>query len=147
MNPHIYPFVVLKNSQNVFARIAKCFLFFVRSEVSFRLSQLVNLGVFPTLCHYLKSILNQRYTGDITIVHSLGVYDYWTLFSPAEHNEVLATIKRGEQATWPFIEQISRQLRIEKKLDEIILKIGEELESRGISSLNSSLDNLASKDQ
>ena len=75
-------------------------------------------------------------------MHSLGIYDYWTMFSPAEYGEVLSIIKRGERATWPFIKPISQQLRIEKLLDDILADLEREMEAKGKNSFNSSLENL-----
>lgn len=135
--------MVIKNSQNFLLRLLKGMLYLINSEVAFRLEQLAHLGILPTVCYYLKSVLNQRYTGDITIAHSLGIQDYWTMFSPAEYQNVLSMIARGEKATLPFIDQISDQLRIENLINEIVVRFEKELESNGHNSVHSSLENLS----
>ncbi len=45
-------------------------------QVQHRLDQLIALGILPQATRALKSILTQRYHGDITIVPDIALSDY-----------------------------------------------------------------------
>lgn len=129
VNPHIYPFVILKKKSGFFGRLLNSITFLLMSEFEFRLNQFSRLKLMPTLVYFIRSILFQRYTGEFTILHQLTWYDYWTMFSSSK-DDVLSVVKKGEYSTKNFIQKISRISSIEKTLNYIIEDLKKELDCK-----------------
>ncbi|MBT4845391.1 MAG: hypothetical protein HON92_08120 [Planctomycetaceae bacterium] len=68
------------------------------------------------------SVINQDYTGDITILPPSAVFNPLKLLTLRSEDEVMAMIRNGEKATWPKIEMIRMQTQISRKLDSILDK-------------------------
>ncbi|RKP16652.1 putative esterase of the alpha-beta hydrolase superfamily [Rozella allomycis CSF55] len=104
-NPHVYLFIPneLKSSW-------KC-------------SQLIDLGIFPSIMHRVRSILSQRYMGDITIVPLMSIVDLFRLFSNPTKERILDYVRKGELATWPKLSIIQNHCRVETTLDEILYNL------------------------
>ena len=66
-----------------------------------------------------RSVLNQRYTGDINIIPDYRLVDPRKLLHIRNESEVLALIRHGERATWEKLEMIRLQSAIGRVLDDI----------------------------
>lgn len=103
VNPHINPFLADNGLQHstFFRRFSSKVWFLVHSEWQYRLQQLQILGIMPKFFHVLYNILEQKYTGDITIVPPLALSHVRRMASAIDKSDVLDAIKRAERATWP----------------------------------------------
>lgn len=129
VNPHVYPFVrhTVDGSSSRISRLKRKLMFLFKSEINYRLEQLADLGILPRACQMLRSVLSQRYYGDITILPKLAWDDIAHMFVDRPLEAILKAIKRGEKATWPKISLIKSQLQAELTLDEILLTIRDRL--------------------
>jgi len=126
VNAHVYPFVSSSPRQN--GSIIRKTMLLLRSELDHRLDQAIAVGLFPRAAKILKSVLNQRYEGDITIVPELHLWsDVLHMLVDPPPSKILETIRRGERATWPKLAVIRSQLQAELTLDEILLHIRDRL--------------------
>ncbi|MCX7062226.1 MAG: DUF3336 domain-containing protein [Gammaproteobacteria bacterium] len=76
----------------------------------------------PTLERWLtmtRSVINQRYTGDINIFPDYRLVDPRKLMRLRTEAEVLALIRGGERATWEKLEMVRLQSAIGRTLDDI----------------------------
>lgn len=128
VNPHIYPFVkYISNDHSWIKVFNEKLLHLVKSEVNYRLDQLAGFGVLPRACRMLKSVVGQRYHGDITIVPDLTLNDIAHMFVDRPVDAIREAIRRGERATWPKLSMIKSHLGAELTLDEILLGIRDRL--------------------
>lgn len=130
VNPHVYPFVKHAVKNTMFRGINHKIMYLIRSELNHRLDQLSGLGVLPRACQMLKSILSQKYYGDITIVPELAWSDIMHMFVDRPLEAILESIHRGEKATWPRLSLIRSHLQAELTLDEILLHIRDRIVER-----------------
>lgn len=142
VNPHIYPFVkYTSSSQSRLRALNGKLLHLVKSEVNYRLDQLARLGVLPRACRMLRSVVDQKYHGDITIVPDLTWTDIAHMFVDRPVEAILEAIRRGERATWPKLSMIQSHLGAELTLDQILLNIRDRLlDSQPDGSQASSMD-------
>ena len=104
VNPHVIPFLQTKpvaaGRRTVWQRLGYLF----SSEVQHRLDQLFELGIFPRFVSRFvfmtRSLISQTYTGDITIVPSIGYSEYLKLMTNPVAPEVRVNIRKAEHATW-----------------------------------------------
>lgn len=66
-----------------------------------------------------RSVINQRYTGDINIFPDYRLVDPRKLMRLRSEAEVLALIRSGERATWQQLEMVRLQSAIGRTLDDI----------------------------
>eukprot|EP00158_Paraphelidium_tribonemae_P006464 Partr_v1_DN27830_c2_g1_i1_m23279 putative patatin-like phospholipase domain-containing protein len=122
VNPHVVPFLSKKAGQ-LPNRIVSSALFLAKSEFNHRLSQLIELEIFPTTLHHMQNILTQRYYGDITIVPDVKMGDYLQLISNPSKETLWDAVMRGEKATWPQVSIIRNHCGVELVLDDIIYRL------------------------
>ncbi|PJF16621.1 hypothetical protein PSACC_03618 [Paramicrosporidium saccamoebae] len=116
VNPHIYPFVKHAVRDTTFRSFNHKVMYLIRSELKYRLDQISGLGIMPRACQMLKSVLSQKYYGDITIIPNLAWGDILHMFVDRPLDAILESVHRGEKATWPKL-----------TLDEILLTIRDRL--------------------
>jgi TAG lipase/steryl ester hydrolase/phospholipase A2/LPA acyltransferase len=96
-----------------------------RGEAVHRMHTLIDLGIFPTTLTKTVSVLNQTYSGDITILPEISYADMPRILSnptvPFMENAMLS----GERATWPKLSRIRNHLAIELALDETVQSLRE----------------------
>ncbi|KAF2797019.1 patatin-domain-containing protein [Melanomma pulvis-pyrius CBS 109.77] len=121
VNPHVVPFLA-KEEDNIGAEAQQSSAFsagpswihhmanLAKGEALHRLQVLSELGVFPNYLTKARSVLNQRYSGDITIFPSIS-YAHFPKCSLT-----------GERATWPKLSRVKNHVAIELALDETIRK-------------------------
>lgn len=73
-----------------------------------------------TIASNLNSVVQQDYTGDINIMADFSVVGPINLLTPLTQDELAALISKGEQATWPKLENIRVTTLIGRLLDSIM---------------------------
>lgn len=91
-----------------------------KDEALHRLHFLTELGIFPNLCTKLRSVLSQRYSGDITILPEISAYDLPRILKNPTSEFMLRNCLIGERATWPKLSRIRDRCAIELALDRAV---------------------------
>ena len=132
VNPHVVPFLgkehgtvpsLDNNTQtttlanegwmNRMADLAK-------GEVLHRLHVLSELGVFPTCFTKIRSVLSQRYSGDITILPEVSYMRLPNVLSNPTSEFMIEATLAGERATWPQLSRIQNRCALELALDDAV---------------------------
>ncbi|KAI9103145.1 acyl transferase/acyl hydrolase/lysophospholipase [Phlyctochytrium arcticum] len=123
INPHVVPFISNNPAPSLFTRTVKKFASLVRSEVQHRFSQMSDLGVSSSLVYRMRTILSQRYTGDITIVPWVRYVDYLRLLGNPDPEMYIYCSNLGERATWPQISLLRNRCQIELCIDNMLYRL------------------------
>ncbi|KAG0029368.1 hypothetical protein BGZ82_007987 [Podila clonocystis] len=128
-NPYIVPFMSrgLKDrksggsdrsgySASMTERVARVIL----AEIKHRLGQLNQVGILP---HVIVQLVEEKVSGNVTIVPEVQLQDFKTLISNPTHQSIQYWILKGEQSTWPFLSMLKYRLMIELALDRILLQL------------------------
>lgn len=91
-----------------------------KDEVLHRLHFLTELGIFPNMCTKLRSVLSQRYSGDITILPEISAHDLPRILKNPTPEFMLRNCLVGERATWPKLSRIRDRCAIELALDRAV---------------------------
>jgi TAG lipase/steryl ester hydrolase/phospholipase A2/LPA acyltransferase len=94
-----------------------------RGEALHRLQVLAEMGVFPNYVTKLRSVLNQRYSGDITIFPSISYSHFPRVLRNPTPDYMQECLLTGERATWSKLSRIRNHLAIELALDDAIHQI------------------------
>ncbi|KAL0929649.1 nte family protein [Colletotrichum truncatum] len=94
-----------------------------KDEALHRLHFLAELGVFPNVVTKLRSILSQKYSGDITILPEINVHDVPKILSNPTPEFMLRACLMGERATWPKLSRIRDRCAIELALDRAVHRL------------------------
>eukprot|EP00184_Porphyridium_aerugineum_P000062 CAMPEP_0184706980 /NCGR_PEP_ID=MMETSP0313-20130426/37037_1 /TAXON_ID=2792 /ORGANISM="Porphyridium aerugineum, Strain SAG 1380-2" /LENGTH=1034 /DNA_ID=CAMNT_0027168549 /DNA_START=453 /DNA_END=3557 /DNA_ORIENTATION=+ len=113
VNPHV---ATLHKHWMLSGRLAQ----FLLSEIHFRYWQLLHLDLVPNVLKRLFPIFAQPYTGDVTILPDVHLRDWLNLFRNPTQNMVKECIRRGEQITYPKIDEIRHHCLIEMTLQDCI---------------------------
>ena len=129
VNPHVVPFLAKKEqslattSQGygdsspgwvyTFTNLAK-------DEALHRMHMLAELGVLPNLVTKARSILSQKYSGDITILPEISYKDMSRILTNPTSEFMLQTCLCGERATWPRLSRIRNRCAVELELDAAV---------------------------
>jgi len=135
VNPHVVPFLA-KEEDNVAAEARQSTSAFAagpswlhsmanlaKGEALHRLHVLTELGIFPTYLTKARSILNQRYSGDITIFPAISYAQFPKVLSNPTTEFMLQSMLTGERATWPKLSRVKNHVAIEVALDEAIRQL------------------------
>ncbi|KAG8163592.1 hypothetical protein KVR01_006889 [Diaporthe batatas] len=134
VNPHVVPFLakddrlysehddsrpeLFGTSHN--SNLATTLTTLAKDEVLHRLQFLAELGIFPTAVTKLRSVLSQKYSGDITILPEFSVQDLPRILkNPSVEFMERATLA-GERATWPKLSRIRDRCTVELAIDRSI---------------------------
>ncbi|KAK3690302.1 acyl transferase/acyl hydrolase/lysophospholipase [Podospora appendiculata] len=139
VNPHVVPFLSkddrlypstspsrlrLRQRQQQQAQDSSEWLYTLTSlakdETMHRLHFLAELGIFPNLFTKLRCILNQRYSGDITILPEISIRDLPRILKNPTSDFMLRNCLIGEKATWPKLSRIRDRCAIELALDHAV---------------------------
>ncbi|KAF9902530.1 hypothetical protein BX616_001909, partial [Lobosporangium transversale] len=137
-NPYIVPFLSrgLKDrksgrsdrfgySAGMMERIARVIL----EEIKHRMGQLNQIGILP---HLFVQLVEEKVSGNVTIVPEVQLQDFLTLISNPTHESIQYWILKGEQSTWPFLSMLKYRLMIELALDRILLQLRAEASASAI---------------
>ena len=135
VNPHVVPFLV-KEEDNFAAEARQPTSAFTagpswlhsmanlaKGEALHRLHVLTELGIFPTYLTKARSILNQRYSGDITIFPAISYAQFPKVLTNPTTEFMLQSMLTGERATWPKLSRVKNHVAIELALDEAIRQL------------------------
>ena len=131
VNPHVVPFLV-KEEEIVGAEAQQASAVsagpswvhsianLAKGEALHRLQVLSEMGVFPNYITKARSVLNQRYSGDITIFPSISYAHFPKVLSNPTSEYMVQCMLTGERATWPKLSRVQNHVAIELALDEAI---------------------------
>jgi len=91
-----------------------------KDEALHRLHFLTELGILPNLCTKLRSVLSQRYSGDITILPEISPHDLPRILKNPTSEFMIRNCLVGERATWPKLSRIRDRCAIELALDRAV---------------------------
>ena len=94
-----------------------------RDEALHRLHFMAELGIMPNLATKFRSILSQKYSGDINILPEISMHDLPSLLSNPTPDFLLRMSLAGERATWPKLSRIRDRCAIELALDRAVHRL------------------------
>lgn len=95
--------------------------------------------------HKVRSIIDQQYVGDVTILPARGVRNIRHLLKNPTEESIQELITKAERATWPKVDLIERSTRISKVFRKY-LKLLQEREARLLHGTQSSLRLVSNND-
>ncbi|KAJ4286064.1 Lipase 5 [Kalmusia sp. IMI 367209] len=134
VNPHVVPFLAKEEDalgaevqQNPASFAGPGWMHnmanFAKGEALHRLEVLAEMGLFPNTMTKARSILNQRYSGDITIFPAISYTNFPKILSNPTTEYMLRCLLTGEQATWLKVSRIQNHVAVELALDEAVNQI------------------------
>ncbi|KAH8885797.1 patatin-domain-containing protein [Thozetella sp. PMI_491] len=137
VNPHVVPFLSrddrlypsddLDQGSSAAGESSVDWLYLLTSmakdEALHRLHFLTELGICPNLFTKLRSILSQKYSGDITILPEIAIQDLPNILSNPTSAFMLRTCLAGERAAWPKLSRIRDRCAIELALDRAVHRL------------------------
>jgi TAG lipase/steryl ester hydrolase/phospholipase A2/LPA acyltransferase len=132
VNPHVVPFLAKDDNTtlardnysefngpgwlHLLTRLAK-------DEALHRLHLLAEFGVFPTLATKARSVLSQKYSGDINIFPAISYADFPRMLANPTISFMKSTCLAGERATWPKLSRIENHCKVELALDAAVQRL------------------------
>ncbi len=83
----------------------------------------------------LNDILQQRYSGDVTLFPQQSPRDLMRMLSNPTAIDIANYIKDGERATWPKLERIRMQTRISRAFEDCLLWLKQRADDRQMAKL------------
>ncbi|CAJ0768281.1 22186_t:CDS:10, partial [Entrophospora sp. SA101] len=117
-NPYIVPF--LTREQTIKYSLLGKIGYFISTEFRHRLYQLEQMKLLPKM---FREMVDEKVSGNVTIVPSISFDDFKKLFSNPSHSSLDSWILKGEQSTWPLLALIKNRCIIELALDRVYLKL------------------------
>ena len=126
VNPHVIPFIPEDKGPSDESRTSPGWLHtmthLAKDEVLHRMAVLSEVGFFPTSLTKLASIMNQKYSGDITIYPEIQFSSFPRILKNPTPEFMLQACASGEKATWPKLGRIRNHVAIELALDAAVQK-------------------------
>lgn len=134
VNPHVVPFLA-KEEEDLSAAVKQNaavstgpgwmhnLAAFAKGEALHRLDMLAEIGVFPNAVTKARSVLNQRYSGDITIFPTISYTNFPKILTNPTTEYMLRSMRNGEKATWPKVSRVQNHVAVELALDKTINKM------------------------
>eukprot|EP00123_Amoebidium_parasiticum_P010295 comp20009_c0_seq1/m.24516 comp20009_c0_seq1/g.24516 ORF comp20009_c0_seq1/g.24516 comp20009_c0_seq1/m.24516 type:complete len:729 (-) comp20009_c0_seq1:34-2220(-) len=120
INPHVLPFMHPRSPLSAlslhYPRTAELLV----QELRHRATQLAQVH---NAFRPVRDVLNQKYTGHITIVPDIHFTDYPKIISSPEPEYMKRAILLGERSTWPKIGMMRIHCDIELTLDRIFFRL------------------------
>ncbi|KAF2741899.1 putative esterase of the alpha-beta hydrolase superfamily, partial [Sporormia fimetaria CBS 119925] len=134
VNPHVIPFlakeeeaVAVEAQQNSASTAGPAWFHdlanLAKGEASHRLHVLAEMGILPNYLTKARSVINQRYSGDITIFPAVSYSQFPRVLRNPTPEFMEQALLTGERATWPKLSRIQNHLAIELALDETIRQL------------------------
>lgn len=120
VNPHAIPFMVSRNSRGFAALAADLTMSSARVQLAQSLKVLQSRTRNDTLFHlveHTRLVAEQNYRGDTCIHPPISPWMYRRMLSNPSVDDLRHYIQMGERATWPKLNLIRNQTRIQRKLD------------------------------
>ncbi|KAH0530176.1 hypothetical protein TsFJ059_004836 [Trichoderma semiorbis] len=137
VNPHVTPFLAkddhlspenqhthksAKNGGDDMDWIYAC-TSLARDEALHRLQFMAEMGFFPNMMTKFRSILSQKYSGNINILPDLTLDNLPVLLRNPSVDFMLKCCLVGERATWPKLSRIRDSCAIELALDRAVHRL------------------------
>lgn len=130
VNPHVVPFLV-KDEEEITREVEAdsgpgwvyALTNLAKDEVLHRMQVLTELGIFPNLVTKARSVLSQKYSGDITILPQIEYKDFPRLLKNPTPDFMVQACLCGERATWPKLSRIRNHCAVELELDAAVQKL------------------------
>ena len=129
VNPHVVPFLA-KDDEYVTRDAQKegetgpgwvyTLTNLAKDEALHRMQVLAELGVFPNLVSKCRSVLSQKYSGDITILPAIAYKDFPRILKNPTAEFMVQTCLSGERATWPKLSRVKNHCAVELELDAAV---------------------------
>ncbi|KAF1990216.1 patatin-domain-containing protein [Aulographum hederae CBS 113979] len=94
-----------------------------KEEALHRLHVLTDMGIFPNYLSKARSVLSQRYSGDITILPEVAYANFPRVLQNPTTEFMLNAMYAGERATWPKLSRIQNHCAIELALDDAVQRL------------------------
>jgi TAG lipase/steryl ester hydrolase/phospholipase A2/LPA acyltransferase len=129
VNPYVVPFLAKHDSTcvtnaprgGISAPAWLCTVIdLAKGEALNRMHMLAELGISPNIITKARSVLSQKYTGDITILPEIPYEEVSRLLKNPTAEFMNQTCLRGEQATWPELSRIRTCCAVELELDSAV---------------------------
>jgi len=129
VNPHVVPFIArdeeaIKKNANDGRDPGPGWVYtltnLAKNEALHRMHVLSELGIFPNLVTKARSVLSQKYSGDITILPQIDYRDFPRMLKNPTAEFMVTTCLSGERATWPKLSRIRNRCAIELELDAAV---------------------------
>jgi len=91
-----------------------------KDEALHRMQVLAELGIFPNLVTKCRSVLSQKYSGDITILPEIQFKDFPRMLKNPTSEFMVQACLAGERATWPKLSRIRNHCAVELELDAAV---------------------------
>jgi TAG lipase / steryl ester hydrolase / phospholipase A2 / LPA acyltransferase len=132
-NPHVVPFLAKDDatishaSQASSSTTSGDWLYtltkLAKGEALHRMQVLADLGIFPNLVTKARSVLSQKYSGDITILPEINYRDFPRMLKNPTSEFMVQACLCGERATWPKLSRIRNHCAIELELDNAVQQL------------------------
>ncbi|KAK8165195.1 acyl transferase/acyl hydrolase/lysophospholipase [Phyllosticta citrichinensis] len=132
VNPHVVPFLEKEEGANPAETLSATSAFasgpnwlhslanLAKGEAQYRLHALAEMGFMPNYCTKARSILSQRYSGDITIFPAISYSQFPKILSNPSTEFMQQALICGERATWPKLSRVQNHCAIELALDNAV---------------------------
>jgi len=125
-NPHVLPFLGIYESQGFFSFFATSLLSYLQNSAKIFMQLSINFSEsmpWISILDKIRSMMEQEYKGDINIYYPMKAEDIFKVFANPNNEEYIAYLTAGEQATYPKMEFIRDQLRLNRVLEKCIKKL------------------------
>lgn len=132
-NPHVVPFLAKDDTtlshtgQSASSTASRDWLYVLtklaKAEALHRMQVLAELGIFPNLVTKARSVLSQKYSGDITILPRINYRDFPRMLKNPTPEFLVQACLCGERATWPKLSRIRNHCAIELELDNAVQQL------------------------
>ncbi|KAI9762796.1 MAG: hypothetical protein M4579_000148 [Chaenotheca gracillima] len=133
VNPHVVPFLA-KEEENITAQARSdasaanpgwlnTISQLAKTEALHRIHVLSELGIFPNTLTKARSVLSQKYSGDITILPEISYTDFPRMLKNPSPDFMLQATLCGERATWPKLSRVRNHCAIELALDNAVQQL------------------------
>lgn len=149
VNPHVAPFLKLSLTcvggeieHELSAKVKSYFNSIYKqatSEIIHYLDISQELGIARNMSKKLKSILTQKYSGDITILPDLRITELDKVLKNPTPQFILDAAVRGARSTWPKLGLIHNHCFVEFLLDKAISRVRSKLISNKVNMTGISL--------
>lgn len=129
VNPHVVPFLakddeaITKDAQldgESGLGLIYTITNLAKDEALHRMHMLAEMGIFPNLVTKARSVLSQKYSGDITILPQINYKDFPRILKNPTSDFMVQTCLSGERATWPKLSRIRNHCAVELELDAAV---------------------------
>lgn len=131
VNPHVVPFLI-KGDEAITKETSgsdpgsgwvHALTNLAKDEALHRMHVLTEMGIFPNLVTKARSILSQKYSGDITILPAIEYKDFPRILKNPTADFMVSACLCGERATWPKLSRIRNHCAVELELDAAVQQL------------------------